>query len=658
MTILDRNIGIDFGTSTTVLCYLDHREGRPDSIEPHFVKWGDLQTTLLPSLIFDTPGGKPLFGCDALDASKKESRRGSLVRNFKMDLLVAEKREQAVEKMVSFFSYLRQQYVARRLRTPGVILKEHTFVSFPAKWPEPLRKLTIEAAGKAGFPDVQGVDEPTAAMQFFLSQETSDLETLRERDVITWGLPLVALLIDMGAGTTDFVLFRTTLGATNGHELLSTWPQIDGANFGGREIDARLGAYLTAYLKANLIDPGEAEAETARWKSEIILHKERDISAILLQDGIVDHCAPIATLRHYKALRTDSEAYSVDRESFGKLLNGDLQTFADLVNGVLDDARTNGIIQGNGDVDLVLLTGGHSQWYFVPEMLRGKWVPGLPGAPESGSGIHLPKIMAEPGRVVTSLIPQEIVARGLARTGLEEIDIVKRAANNLWYEVAVGGCKVHLRVVKRGEILPYDATHHQRIPLQRKVTDTIIDACVVPVAGPTIEQGDRYSNHPIECKISKMTLGVDRSRIIAQAAGIQVGSNVSKGLAGISKAVGSLSQGIANFRARSEAPEGRLKTWGRKLVPVLDQFQDKLIAGAEKIKNQTDRIAQAETDVKEDQVDLILKVHVDKNEKIRYVGGLDLLSAGQWWLFWYNQDEPSEHEQRALWAEIKSRRQS
>jgi molecular chaperone DnaK (HSP70) len=669
MSNLERNIGIDFGTSTTVVCYLDLREGRPESNEPLFVNWGERETNLLPSLIYEPRGGKPVFGRNAKDAhrnagdAKTEApRRGTLVQNLKMDLVVPEKREIAEKKMAQFFAYLFGRYQDQRFLRSGTRINEQTFVSFPAKWSPPLRELTVRVAQNAGFPNVKGIDEPTAAMQFFLTYETSEIKALRDGGVIVSGQPLVALLIDMGAGTTDFVLFRTTPDEVKGHEVLSTWPQANGANFGGRDVDARLRAYITNYLKRNMIEPEQAEEQVAFFRDEIITHKEDDVSPYLREDRVVDHCAVITTLRQFNLLRADRESYRVDRRTFGSLLRADLQSFVDLVNGLLDDAQNNRMITDSGDIDLVLLTGGNSKWYFVDEMLSGQWVPGLAGAPEDGSGIHLPKIKADPRRIVRSEKPQEIVAQGLTLTGLNGIDIVKRAVNNLWYEVAVGGSKAHLlHVVKRGQTLPNDVTLHQRIPLQRRVAATTIDASVVPLVGPTIQQGHRYAQHAIQCNIASMNILDDRIGVMAREAGIRLGANLSEGLDAASTQVGYLSDRIDKAADKLVASKNSRKSAAmlfKRFAVLLAWLKGSFRIGAKKVKDHTEKIAQERSEVKEDQVDVILKVHVDENERIQYIVALDILSAGQWGMFWHNQDEPNKAEEQLLRAEIKNWRQS
>lgn len=97
--------------------------------------------------------------------------------------------------------------------------------------------------------------------------------------------------------------------------------------------------------------------------------------------------------------------YSIDRESFEDFAQGYLRSFPELVNGCLSAAG----IPGN-QVDLVVLTGGHSRWYFVREILSGK----LDRLGKAG----LTKIQADPGRVISITLPEETVALGLAYSPL------------------------------------------------------------------------------------------------------------------------------------------------------------------------------------------------------------------------------------------------
>ena len=93
--------------------------------------------------------------------------------------------------------------------------------------------------------------------------------------------------------------------------------------------------------------------------------------------------------------------YSIDRDIFEGFAADYLRQFPELVNGCMSAAGLSG-----DDVDLVILTGGHSQWYFVREMLSGKL--------NRFGEIALRKIQADPERIIPITLPQETVALGLA----------------------------------------------------------------------------------------------------------------------------------------------------------------------------------------------------------------------------------------------------
>jgi hypothetical protein len=117
-------------------------------------------------------------------------------------------------------------------------------------------------------------------------------------------------------------------------------------------------------------------------------------------------------------------------------------------------AEKNGVESPAEQIDLVVLTGGHSQWYFVKEILCGNWMPGLEGEPDSGSGVNLTKIKQEPFRIVTTPRPQETVARGLAMSGVP-LKIRKLATNSTWLKLTIGRTTLEpIELFPLGEIIP------------------------------------------------------------------------------------------------------------------------------------------------------------------------------------------------------------
>jgi hypothetical protein len=514
MSSYERNIGIDFGTSTTVLCYLDHADGRPRS-DSGFLTFEDGRP-LMESVVYEPSPGSALFGLRARRAAESDQKLDALVSQFKMELLFEEKRTAAEKRMRQLFAYLHEQYEAKRSVMHGDTVRERTFVSYPAKWPQPLREATLDAARCAGFSEVQGMDEPSAAMQFFLYRELGELRTLFRENVVTPGQPILVLLIDLGAGTTDIVLYKTTPGRSEGHKILNIWPPVEGANFGGRDIDALLGSYITDYIEANLnpnVPINSIETPSERL-SEIVAHKELVISPKLGEKAVVDRFGYLERFtRRLHILREDAPPYRMDRERFGQLAADHFRTFVELTNGIISDATEQNKIEGADEVDLVVLTGGHSKWYFIREMLCGKWIPGLAGGPSSGSGINLRKIAADPRRCLTDPDPQTIVARGLVLTNMmlddKPIIIDKCAANSLWYELAINSDQGAERrwntmVVERNAGLPIQRRVFARLKFDRPLLnsrDCTIVARLVPVVGKTLESGARFAAHPLPSTI-------------------------------------------------------------------------------------------------------------------------------------------------------------
>lgn len=105
-------------------------------------------------------------------------------------------------------SYLRRVRAAFRAAHPEHELAEQDIVlTVPASFDETARALTLEASRRAGLPKVRLVEEPTAAFHHFLERHRDTLdETLR-------GVRL-ALVVDVGGGTTDLTLVRVELRDT------------------------------------------------------------------------------------------------------------------------------------------------------------------------------------------------------------------------------------------------------------------------------------------------------------------------------------------------------------------------------------------------------------------------------------------------------------
>lgn len=401
---IKRIIGIDFGTSTSVIRvkrYEVSSVGGKEYVMPvgdrlytEEVKFNNIG--LVPTLIQHIQEGKPYYGYDA----QKKHRNSALFGGFKVDLesTDAETKARARALTEEFFLYMGKQYKDQSaggfFGEAGDI--EKTLVSYPVKWSDETRSFMLEAARKAGFPNVEGMDEAQAAIDAVLVQSA---DFLMKKGYLQDNQPVNILMADMGAGTTDLVLCRYTPGTNSKYEVLSTWPKGENTLFGGREMEELLREYLRGKLPAEDADAVMKRCELNKFKS----WKEDYVSPALNRGEAVTEFSDLDTIT--ELLEIEMEEYALDRTELEKLAINYLRGFPRLVNGCLRDAG----IPGKA-VDLVLLTGGHSQWYFVAEQLSGK-------LSQCGE-IKLDQIKKDPGRIISVPRPQETVALGLVYSPL------------------------------------------------------------------------------------------------------------------------------------------------------------------------------------------------------------------------------------------------
>jgi molecular chaperone DnaK (HSP70) len=383
---IERVIGIDFGTSTSVIKVKTYKDNEPLGIANavEYVRFDNKDS--LPTLVYETSEGKYLIGYEAENAAVK----GVLHQNFKMNLLNAHLRDEAVKLTRIFFKHMFDEYNEQKAYFPACDT-ETTYISYPAKWPEELRTLMLSIAREAGFNNVKGLDEPTAAIHTVMVQESGKLD-MEGRDSVN------ILMIDMGAGTTDLVLCRYAPNQDKHIEILNTWPKDDSlCLFGGREVDEALCEYVKAYLI-------ECELPNTKNFKEKYLDKcktwkDANLSPILSdKNGVVRYCGFIDAL--LSMLDVDTEFPPLARSDFENMLAGYLTQFPKMVDDCLKDIGFNG-----REVDYVILTGGHSQWYFTNEILDGTLTRF--GNPD------LPRIRTNPNRIIRLSRPQETVALGL-----------------------------------------------------------------------------------------------------------------------------------------------------------------------------------------------------------------------------------------------------
>jgi len=451
-------VGIDFGTSTTVVKVANYSGGEVK--EYHSLQFNGSNT--LPTLVFEAGDGRLYFGHEAESRSAKE--KGELHRNFKMGL-VGSHYSYGVEKSQhlcrEFFGYLGRHFLGMK-EMLNVHPTVKTYLSYPAKWPPEVRSFMKQCAVAAGFGaenTVHGETEPTAAVFSTLS---TGLKALQDERVIVADQPINVMMLDMGAGTSDIAIFKFKIDSDGSPSIdrLVTYPTIDHTYLcGGREIDGLLEAALNRYLlgiaKGGVVPPRiikRAKDFVKKWKDD-------HLSATLSEGGSTDLPFELADLivdKQEDGLY-DSTPYSIDRRQFESLSRPHWEQLRSLIADSIEEARQrmgDAGFKGAQDIDLVLLTGGHSKWYGVADFIKGESFAAL--AP-----INFAKIRKQPQRLQQEKTPQETVARGLAyrdvKLNAREGGVIASitTGNSSWVRYEVDGAVCGLvPIARHNDVLP------------------------------------------------------------------------------------------------------------------------------------------------------------------------------------------------------------
>jgi len=455
-----RIIGIDFGTSTTVVRV--HNVGVGNRIVPLAING---QRTI-PTIAFQTKDSTEMYyGYDAL-AKYDSNTEGTLYKNFKMDLISddEEKRNQAEGLIQGFLRYVYDQYQSLlNAGTFDLADEVKVYVSHPAKWNSYARTLMKQSVVDAGFckeEDIALKDEPTAAILAVIHEKNVEL---KQAGLLHERRKYKAMMVDMGAGTTDIVL--CTYEVKNVRLVIDdlfTYPSINTPGLcGGREIDDAIISEAERFVNGMQAKPSTSgEKVVNKLRRRVKKWKEQTISSVLRNSSVLPEPDEITEFRDMLTeygvpVVNGNKRFSISRKYFESFTEGHWMQWAQLLSGAFDEVEEEQYTnlecpKRPEEVELLIITGGHSKWYIVPEYLLGKkgTIP-LPA-------IDLAKIRQLPIRLVQSADPQETVAVGLCH--LDEDVVGTMAASN---DVAIsftcegkylGACDL----IKKGVPLPYE----------------------------------------------------------------------------------------------------------------------------------------------------------------------------------------------------------
>ena len=384
-------IGIDFGTSTSMIRVKEYNDTKEDfTLECKSVIMSQDGQVTAPTLI-RVNGEVRTYGHEASQVGK-----GELHSNFKMLIRSDDVRERKLgeELLKDFYSYMFRQYKGQKSYLfTNENVDEETLVSYPPQWDSEQKKLVLQAACSAGFKNVRGMDEATASVNCVLNVRYDDFV---KSGLLKYGEPLYVLVIDMGAGTTDLAFVKLTVTEETESEIIGTWPSVNSPYiYGGSMMDNKFRIFLKQWLLNSGLSEEYALKIIDQNYYQLKQWKEQTVSVSLNANESVEECATIENVLSMldSVMNVSSLPMpKLNRNSFEKIFSAELKAFSD----VISSAPKSLLAQ----TDFVILTGGNSAWYWIPEILCC-----------NSSG--LVKVISEPWRIVKMDLPNETVARGL-----------------------------------------------------------------------------------------------------------------------------------------------------------------------------------------------------------------------------------------------------
>lgn len=498
-------VGIDFGTSSTVIRYKTEGEG-PDKIQS--VK--DKDKDIIPSVVYRRENGELLYGVRAFEQTRNRRNRGQCIPNIKLDLLNKDKEQEAKQLIKGF---LRHTYSLFCAEIEG---KGYTdfdiYVSYPVKWKPETAKFMIDAVKEAGYQgNIFGRNEAQAATRLLIDR---NLLRLRREKIIFTNKPTHVMMLDMGAGTTDIVIFNLLLNEQGEVSLkdVFSYPSTDNPCLcGGSEIDEILSKYVNEYFDKNAQFKNESRRGTSHidiqnaksWKDDNLANTLLLDEASSLPETILEYLSDLV----YNADSLEDN-FLIDRSTFEVFTKSHWAKLNKLIESALCSYKK---VKAE-DIDLVFLTGGHSQWYVVPKLFNGEKICGI------NRNLNFSKLISEPQRIISKgARPQETVAYGLCMQDTN-IDIQVSTPNNVWAEIIIEHNSQSFKsgitqIVKAGDILPTVPKH---IDFDHTFEKNAVFANLTFGLTINIYTGEKLQT----AQVSSLTVSQDQGGVIQRLLGI------------------------------------------------------------------------------------------------------------------------------------------
>ena len=320
-------IGIDFGTTKTMVSYLNPATGRPE-----LVRLGRDRDSI-PTTVHVDESGTFLFGEDADDQIETDPE--GYCRAFKLHLgeqdPVLLRSDETAESLVARF-LRRVKEECEQTVFHGESITSAT-ITIPVIF-SPARKAALQrAAEAAGFSSVSFIPEPEAAGTAFLRDNPADKFSR-------------ALVLDWGGGTLDIaIISRDERGTIHADRHCAEGRD----DVGGEEMDRGLLENLNAvWIKtfgSELLSADESEPKLLREAEKVKIGLSR---------------------KAFVPFRRGPKRIDIPREQFNVMVEQLLAAAVELVRSALSKNKAN----GNPEPDAILLIGGTCQSPVVREPME------------------------------------------------------------------------------------------------------------------------------------------------------------------------------------------------------------------------------------------------------------------------------------------------
>jgi hypothetical protein len=172
---------------------------------------------------------------------------------WRSDEIPVEKRISPIQASALLLEYLRGAWDARFARDEAPFCHQEITLTVPASFDAVAQRLTLDAAGQAGFPDnVRLLEEPQAAFYHWLERHPSP-DPLKLPEI---GACRV-VVIDIGGGTSDFSLFEISRKPGSSLPHIKRVAVSDHLLLGGDNIDLAIAHHVEPRLASEPLSPAQ-----------------------------------------------------------------------------------------------------------------------------------------------------------------------------------------------------------------------------------------------------------------------------------------------------------------------------------------------------------------------------------------------------------------